>query len=177
MPAGLFSGCDAVAGEGDGNGLVGVAVEIPEGRIERSGAVVFRGGAAAGNGGGEESGTARDHIPCACSTHRLTCHIDPTVINRALVAHRVDDFQRERNTLAWPRVHFVFVLLEFFGIVPDPAAVGLRHQHITRMSFLVFWKEPHARAEDISEPELFGVVLSLSTAAVQVDDERKLVFS
>lgn len=92
VSAGFPSGCDAVARERDGNGLVGVAVEIPERRLEGVGAVVFLGGAAAGNCGCEESGTSSDDVPGSGTSHGLAGDVDAAVIDGELFADGVNYF-------------------------------------------------------------------------------------
>ena len=161
---------NAFARSRDRHGIVGIALKCPHRRIRRERHVVRAGAAAAGNCRREEFLAIGSEVPHAHAAHRLSCEVNPPVVDRKFTAQRVDHLQRHLGAVSQSGQGSRRPLRK---IVARPTAVGLRRQHVTRKTFLVFRQRKHPRAENISQPHLFFVVIAEPAAAVQINHQRQ----
>ena len=58
-------------------------------------------------------------------------------------------------------------------IVSRPSTIGLRSKDEAGKLLLILGQQPHARAENVAQTELFQVVVAQASAAAQEDDQRQ----
>src|SRR5579872_2718665 len=104
-------GRDAVARYRHRNRLVGVPMEIPYRGLNRGSAIVLRNTSTADRSGREKVRPIRDNVPRAGPAHGLAHHIDPPLIDRKLVAQRVDNLQHLTRALPQARDHLELTFL------------------------------------------------------------------
>jgi len=170
--AGFAARGNAIPGEGDRDGLVGIAVEIPQRSVGGGGAIFGGGACATRDGGGEEIWTLSDHVPHTSAAHGLPGDVDAAAVDGKFAEEGIDDLQRKARALAqaWQDFRGAFGLRE---VVADPALIGLRDGDVAGEALLVFREEPDASAEDVAEAELLEIVVAEAAAAVEIDDERE----
>jgi len=95
-PTACFPSCrNTVTRHGHRNGLIGIPVKVPNGRINRSRAIIGRDTSAAAHRCGEKRRTMRDHMPGPRATHGLPCYTDAALIDGELVTQAVDNLQSQ----------------------------------------------------------------------------------
>src|ERR1700734_98633 len=92
MASRFASGSDTFARYGHRNGLVGVSVKAPQRRLQRFGAVFGGFASATRDCGGEKVRPSRDYVPHSRAAHRLTRHVNSSVVNGKFTASSVDHF-------------------------------------------------------------------------------------
>jgi hypothetical protein len=103
----------------------------------------------------------------------LAHDVNAAVVDGKLAAQCIDDLQHHSNALPWAGDHLEFVFGQLRGIVPHPSTVRLRREHVAGKCFLILRKQTDAGAKDISQSELFEIVVALAAAAMKVDDQGK----
>src|SRR5882724_2623982 len=170
MAAGFAACSDAVAGSRDRDGLVRVAVKVPEGRVNGGGAVVGGEAGAERHGCREDARTVGDDVPDASAAHGLAGDVDAAIIDCEFAGQAADQLQRQATTVSQAGNGRGGLLRK---IVTSPAAIALRGDDVAGAAFLIFRKEPDAGAVNVAEAELLLIVIAEAAAAVQIRNQGK----